>query len=125
MNKHNNLLTVLQWNANSLKPKIKTLELLLWQEKAHIALISETWLQEEDSIKISDYNIIRQDRDDGYGGICILYHKSIKMVQEKKTFANANIEIILVKVGTERSGDKQYYLHILSTYSYYKSSKLG
>ncbi|CAH2097923.1 unnamed protein product [Euphydryas editha] len=35
---------VLQWNAQSIRPKSTELEALLNQEKIHIAVISETWL---------------------------------------------------------------------------------
>lgn len=38
-------LNILQWNAQSIRSKLTDLELLLIQEKTHLALISETWLE--------------------------------------------------------------------------------
>lgn len=34
----------IQWNCQSICPKLSELELFLSQEKVHIAILSETWL---------------------------------------------------------------------------------
>ncbi|XP_026745503.1 uncharacterized protein LOC113506865 [Trichoplusia ni] len=61
-------------------------------------MISETWLDEEDSVRVGNYNIIRRDREDGYGGVCILFHKSVKIIQKNVRMTNTNIEIIYVQI---------------------------
>lgn len=102
MDRHHDLkksvVNIYQWNANSLKPKLQEFELLLSQGKIHIAIVSETWLSPENTIKVSNFNIFRTDRDDHYGGICILCHKSIKMCQVNFISPNPSIEIIYVNI---------------------------
>lgn len=50
-------LNIMQWNAQSLKPKLDDVKCLLLQEKVHIALISETWLGEQVRLNLNQYNI--------------------------------------------------------------------
>ncbi|KAF9411756.1 hypothetical protein HW555_009547 [Spodoptera exigua] len=66
------------WNCQSIRPKSHSLELYLSQEKIHIAVLSETWLEPESSFRISEYNTYRLDREDGYGGVAIMTHRSVK-----------------------------------------------
>ncbi|XP_063531430.1 uncharacterized protein LOC134742309 [Cydia strobilella] len=73
-------------------------KLLLNKDRIHIALISETWLSEEDVIKVSGYNIVRFDRDDSYGGVCMLIHKSVKIIVTNVFLHNKDIEVIGVKI---------------------------
>lgn len=91
-------LNICQWNARSLRPKLKIFEQLLIQEKIHIAAVSETWLTSESLLKVSNYNIFRKDREEGYGGVAIFTHKSIQAllcpIQENIT----NLEIVHVKI---------------------------
>lgn len=89
---------ILQWNANSLKPKLKELELVLKQEKVHIATVSETWLSNNVNINVSSYNIFRQDRDDSYGGLCVIAHKSVKLIQKPCSIPYSDIEILMLEV---------------------------
>lgn len=90
-------INIIQWNARSIKPKQTEFECLLFQHKVHIAIISETWLNEDIYINISDYNWYRKDRDDSYGGVGILAHKSIKIEVCQFNLTNTGIEAILIK----------------------------
>lgn len=74
------------------------LEALLNQEKIHIAIISETWLDAQSYFRVSGYNTFRCDRDDGYGGVAILTHKSVKAQQSNLQHPNTRIEILRVKI---------------------------
>lgn len=77
--KSNNIrINILQWNAQSLKPKLIAFRELLIKENIHVAILSETWLDSEDKVNISGYNVYRRDRFDSYGGIAIVVHKSIR-----------------------------------------------
>lgn len=67
---------------------------MLSQEKIHIAIISETWLEPDSSLRISGYNIFREDRDDGYGGISIIAHHSVKCLRQPVLINNSNIQAI-------------------------------
>lgn len=101
MDKHNNssyFINILQWNAQSLRPKIAEFQALLSQEKIHIALISETWLEPGSSLNVSRYNIFRNDRIDSYGGVAIIIHKSIRVQLEVLNGSNSGIEIKCVKL---------------------------
>lgn len=92
------LLNLLQWNAQSLKPKLEEFKLLLLQEHVHIALISETWLAPEFMLNISQYNVYRRDRDDSYGGIAIITHQSIKAQELSVSVNNSGIEILCLRL---------------------------
>lgn len=68
----------LQWNARSIKTNKGYLEKFLYDNKIDIGLISETWLKKSNFINFTGYNVFRNDRDDGYGGVAILLKKLIK-----------------------------------------------
>lgn len=98
-NRNNNVsLHIVQWNARSLMPKRNEFELLIAQEKAHIALVTETWLEPDTHFNVSGYNTLRRDRPDGYGGLAILIHKSIKVQQCSTYINNPGIEIMSVNL---------------------------
>lgn len=97
-NSRMSLLRIIQWNARSMRPKRNELELLMVQEKIHIALISETWLEPDSYMNISGYNIFRKDRIDGYGGVAIIVSKSIKVQPCLININNSGIEMISIKL---------------------------
>lgn len=101
MDSHNNssyCFNILQWNAQSLRPKIVEFQALLSQENIHIALVSETWLEPDSILNVSRYNIFRNDRSDSFGGVAIIIHKSIKVQLEILNHNNSGIEIKCVKL---------------------------
>lgn len=89
---------IMQWNCQSLRPKAPSLESLLTQEKIHIAILSETWLEPDSLFKISNYIIHRLDRRDGYGGVAILLHRSIRSFNCNSQCTNSGIELLHIKV---------------------------
>lgn len=91
-------MNILQWNAHSLNNKLKDFELLLCREQVHIALVSETWMNPATQIRVSNYNILRDDREDNYGGLCIIAHKTVKMCQSPFISPNTDIQIMIVKI---------------------------
>ncbi|CAH2091283.1 unnamed protein product [Euphydryas editha] len=91
-------LNLFQWNSQSLRPKLNEFSCLLHQEKIHIAIISETWLEPESSPTISKYNIYRTDRPNGYGGVAVITHKSIKVQPCQFYVNNTGIELIHIKL---------------------------
>lgn len=62
---------IIQWNARSLKANKLFLDTLLFSHKIHCAIISESWLKPSEQFNFNGYNIVRSDREDGYGGSCI------------------------------------------------------
>lgn len=91
-------LNILQWNCQSLKPKLLPFETILSQEKIHIAILSETWLEPESPLRIAGYNVYRKDRHDGYGGTAILTHNSVKAHINQVQHPNTGMEIIGIRI---------------------------
>ncbi|CAH2101782.1 unnamed protein product [Euphydryas editha] len=80
-----NRLNIMQWNAQSLRPKLLSLEQILYKEKIHIAGLSETWLTPDTNLRINGYNIYRRDRPDSYGGVAIAVHTSVVISMDTTT----------------------------------------
>jgi ribonuclease HI len=91
-------LNIIQWNAQSLCPKLVALESLLTHEKIHIAALSETWLEPGSYCKMSGYNMYRSDRADGYGGVAILTHSSVKAQLYRLHGCNPQIELVCIQI---------------------------
>lgn len=94
----NSSIKILQWNSQSLKPKLDSFESLLLQEKIHLALISESWLNPDSNISIRNYQIFRRDRDDSYGGVAIVAHKSVRCAVGSTILSNTGIEVLHLKL---------------------------
>lgn len=74
-----NSLNVLQWNVRSLPGRSPSVQHVLASSKCSIALISETWLHPSRKFIISHFNLFRSDRLDGFGGVAIAAHSSLKV----------------------------------------------
>lgn len=73
---HMTNLKILQSNVQSIKNCKDELEDILKRENYAVACIQETWLKKDTKLKISGYNIIREDREDSYRGSCIIIKKN-------------------------------------------------
>lgn len=71
-----NLGKILQWNCRSITSKKSDLIYLFNKYKPSLCTLSETWLKPGFSFKIPGYSCLREDRDDGYGGVAILINNS-------------------------------------------------
>lgn len=91
-------LNIIQWNAQSVRPKSLALEQLLSQDKIHIAALSETWLEPESNFKINNYKIFRKDRQDSYGGVALLIHRSVEASLHSFSSSNPGMEVLMVKI---------------------------
>lgn len=71
---------ILQYNIQSLKKtgNKETLEFYLNQNNFDAALLSETWLEDNSSTSMRNYNFIGRFRDDGYGGVGIYLKNNIR-----------------------------------------------
>lgn len=92
------VINILQWNSQSIRPKLVSFGALLRQEKIHVAILSETWLEAESSVHLSEYNFHRNDRNDGYGGVTIITHRTLQVQVCPATLNNSGIEIIKIKL---------------------------
>lgn len=70
-------LKLLIWNSRSIKNKKDELLYMVNQQKVDIMIISESWLLESESFVLPNFNIIRNDREDGRGGICVCIKVSL------------------------------------------------
>ncbi|KAG6438736.1 hypothetical protein O3G_MSEX000179 [Manduca sexta] len=91
-------LNILQWNAQSIKPKVISFFEILRQEKVHVASLSETWLEPDSQFNLSGYDIYRTDRVDSYGGVALAVHKSIKSQRSPIHMRNSGIEVVCVQL---------------------------
>lgn len=71
---------------------------MIFKENPDIIFLNETWLKPENNFSLHSYNTVRQDRDDGYGGVstCIRKNITFKLVSAYKT---DHIQYIIVLVG--------------------------
>lgn len=91
-------INIFQWNSQSLRPKLHSFESLLVQENIHIAILSETWFDSNNSYNIRGYNMYRCDRSDCYGGVAIIVHKSIRSHLRPISLSNVGIEVIQIQI---------------------------
>lgn len=92
------LVHLLQWNCRSIIPKKPDLFYLLNKYHPVIAAISETWLRPNACFKIAGYACLRDDRDDGYAGSCLLINKSYSFTQIHLPPHGRNIGAVAAKV---------------------------
>ena len=69
---------ILQWNIRSIRSNIDNLKYLINKFNIDIILLNETMLKEEVHIRLSGYDILRKDRDDGLGGIAMFIRNNIE-----------------------------------------------
>lgn len=71
---------ILQYNCQSLRANGRTLEYFLNNRDFDIAILSEIFSHSEvqQQTKLINFNIIRKNRPDGYGGVAIAFRKSVR-----------------------------------------------
>lgn len=106
---------LIQWNCQSLRPKSFSFQSLLSQEKIHIAVLSETWLEPDSYFNINGYDTYRSDRADGYGGVAIVTHKSVKSSLCLSHSPNNGIELLHVKINNCRHIENVISIYCPST----------
>lgn len=72
-----NNLVICSWNANNVKGKISQVTEFLFRYKIDVFLVNETKLKGEETIKISGYNSMTKNRDNGAGGVAIIIKEGI------------------------------------------------
>lgn len=97
-NKINYKLNIIQWNCQSLLPKIHDLGSYLINDNIHICILSETWLAPDRQLNVTGYSVFRKDRNDGYGGLAILIHNTIDCRLKTLTTNYNNIDILCVEL---------------------------
>jgi len=88
-------------NINRLFNKLHYAEYLLKSQNIDIFFIAETWLTNiigDSFLNISDYLLLRYDRDYSLGGGLICYYKNTLNVEEIYNYCSFNIEYCILKV---------------------------
>uniref|UniRef100_A0A2H8TL40 RNA-directed DNA polymerase from mobile element jockey n=2 Tax=Melanaphis sacchari TaxID=742174 RepID=A0A2H8TL40_9HEMI len=104
-----NNLIILQWNVRSLSARLPSLMHLLHAHRCSIAILSETWLNPSRSINIPFFRIYRSDRPDGFGGVAVAIHHSLKsrpiLIDNniRNNLNNYKLDIIGVEIVSESS----------------------
>lgn len=105
-------LRILQWNSHSIRNKVDSFHKMLEMYCPHVICICETWLTENVSCKIKTFNIYREDRLDGYGGVLLGVQKSLESIPIKLNMRNKKIEVIARKIVI----NKNYEFDVASVY---------
>lgn len=99
-----NYLKILQWNVRSLPARLLSFQYVLSTNKCSVVLISESWFLPSPKLQIPHFNIFGADRPDGYGGVVIAIHSSLKIrpinidLNLLRTFSSYIIDLIGVEV---------------------------
>lgn len=64
-------IAILQWNCRSLSPKKDALRVTLKEANVLVFALSETWLTDNSDFHIPNYNLVREERDQPYGGVML------------------------------------------------------
>lgn len=107
-------LKIIAWNVNSIKSKIKQEEVryFLFKHKPHMLLLSETKLNNCNTIQFPHYKIYRNDRlSEGGGGTAILIKEDIKHeVVNTPLLSSSEATCVRINVGSSK------WLNVISFY---------
>lgn len=104
-------LTVIQWNLRSYNVNVDNLKIIIKNYCPDVILLNETWLEKKYNVRCKGYQIIREDRADGYGGIAILVKNNISFqILSINNQFQAEVQMQSVFL-------PQYNLNILNIYS--------
>lgn len=108
------------WNARSIKNKM--VELKEKVREYDIMGITETWLTENNSLTIKEYNVFRKDREDKKGGgLCLLVKKNIRTkIREDVNWVKDKTEIISITIMME---NKELDIILIYRYPGHRLSK--
>lgn len=107
-----NDIRILQWNCRSINSKVGELCKLIQIFKIDVVLLQETFLSDNKTFKINNFNIIRNDRNSQGGGVAIAIKNNWKF---KKININSNIDEIEL-IGCKIKIDDKNCLDIVSIY---------
>lgn len=94
----------LQWNARSIRGKKEEISIMNLVRDHDIILLTETWLKPEEPSYISNYNIVRKDRQDTNGGGLAIAVKTIISFEVLSDFfeIKGQIDTLAIKINTNQ-----------------------
>lgn len=110
MDMHGMALKIIQWNIRSFNANRGNLISLIRKYDPDIVLLNETWSKPNHVTHVKNYNIIRCDREDGYGGVATMIKSSIKfqIIKNDINYSTMDTQCIIIKLNT---------LNIINCYS--------
>lgn len=102
---------IIQWNARSVKANKDSLRHLMLQTTIDIFAITETWLKPNEPFAYPGYIVVRDDRDDGYGGAALLIKQGIIFSVVSTVTQHDTLQIVGIRLHI-----KDLYLTIVSAY---------
>lgn len=100
-----NEINILQWNCRSVHDKIGALCALIDMYNVDVVLLSETFLSNEKSFKISGFNIMRNDRNSRGGGVAIAIKNCWEFTDMNLISNYDQIELIGCKIKVKKNYD--------------------
>lgn len=100
---------ILQWNCLSINSNRTDLLHLIDTYNFNIIALSETWLLPGSSWNIRGFNILRDDRDDGYGGTALLIHNKLDFTPIHINTHNLPLQMSAAKI--QGITIASFYLH--------------
>lgn len=91
---------ITQWNIRSINSNRDNLINMIRKTSPDIILLNETWLKPNYNFKITNYDIIRKDRNDGKGGIATLIRNNLIYEEIKLNHINPSdpCQILIIKI---------------------------
>lgn len=93
---------VIQWNIRSIITNRDTLINIIKDLNPDIISVNETWLKKDNNFYLRNYNILRDDRRDGYGGVAFIIRNNIVFKQIHLPIRNVprNFQFLIIEIGT-------------------------
>lgn len=85
---------IVQWNCRSAVSKKSDIIFVINKFNPFIFALAETWLKPSSAFKISNYFCLREDRDDGYGGVALLIKSSYSFTSLSFPSHNSDFSIV-------------------------------
>ena len=70
---------IILWNARGFSSKLGEFKSYIYDKLPLIICVTDTRLSQRHNIKLRNYNIVRDDRMDGYGSLAIFTDKTLKV----------------------------------------------
>ena len=90
-------LKIMQWNIRSIKANRDNLINLISERDPDLIFLNETWLKPTQTFNLKAYKTLRQDRDDGYGGVATCIKTNIKF-DKIRDINSDSTQCIIIKI---------------------------
>ena len=103
---------ILLWNARGIYSKLSEFKNYVYKIEPLIICLTETHLKTKYSLTLKNYQILRKDRTDGYGGLVVFFHNSVTFRNLSLSFPQ-NLNINMEYISSQYKYDNLWYTLIL------------